>query len=110
MENAIAAIEDELAKVPASVHRIAIASDDPNVHAIARAAGVSAAATSIGRDAVEQVFAPQSAVALGRPPSFETLPDDPSFIAALLLVRELMHHLDIASIHIDERGQAGSKG
>lgn len=103
MENAIAAIEDELARVPASVHGIAIESSDPYLHAIADAAGVTA--TVITREAVEHVFARLSAVALGRPAASEGLPDDPRFDAALLVVRELMHHLDIPSIHLRGHGR-----
>ncbi len=100
MESAIAAIEDDLSRIPASVHGTAIASGDPGLHAIARAAGMDRAATAISRDAVEQVFVRLSAVAMGRPVASEGLAEDPSFTVALLVVRELMHHLQIASIRI----------
>jgi phospholipase/carboxylesterase len=100
MEAAIAAIEDELARVPASVHGTAIASADPWLHAIAHAAGLDRHATALHREAVEQVFARLSAVAMGRPAMAEGLPEDPRFAAALLVVRELMHHLQIESIRI----------
>lgn len=104
MENAIAAIEDDLAMVPRELHGIAIASDDPALHEIARAAGLGDGAAAITRAAVEHVFSRQSSVAAGRPVSSEGLPETPTFVPALLLVRELMHHLDIASIQLDNRG------
>ncbi|TAM93933.1 MAG: hypothetical protein EPN40_12655 [Rhodanobacteraceae bacterium] len=104
MENAIAAIEDELARVPPRVRGMALASDDLSLRAIATAAGVGTAPT-ITREAVEQVFARLSAVALGRPAIGEGLPAEPVFVATVLIVRELMHHLDIAAIHLEGIGR-----
>lgn len=101
MESAIADIEDALARVPTRLHRASISSSDPYLRQIAHAAGLDDKATAISREAVEQVFGRLSAVALGRPAAFEGLPDTPQFAAALLLVRELMHHLDIRSIRLD---------
>lgn len=108
MENAIAVIEDDLARVPRELHGITVASNDPALHDIARAAGLGDSSESISREAIEQVFARQSSVALGRPALSEGLPEDPAFTPALLLVRELMHHLDIASIQIGDRGHPGA--
>lgn len=104
METAIAAIEDDLAMVPRELHGIALTGSDPALLDIARAAGLDENNAAITRDAVEQVFARQASVALGRPASSEGLPETPTFVPALLLVRELMHHLDIASIQLDNRG------
>ena len=70
------------------------------VQAIAGAAGIVGLPAMLGRDAVEHVFARLSAVALGRPAASEGLPESTDFIAALLLVRELMHHLDIPAIRL----------
>lgn len=100
METAIAAIEDDLAKVPASVRGITVASGDPRLLAIATAAGLDASAPSISRIAVEHVFGRLTAVAMSRPASVEGLPPDPEFSATMLVVRELMHHLDIHSIFL----------
>lgn len=106
IENAIMAIEDELARVPNGVLGSDIAGDGPELRAIARAAGIGDDATAISRDAVEQVFSRQAAVALGRPAAAEGLPDDPRFVAALLVVRELMHHLDIPIVRLGAGGNA----
>jgi len=107
MENAIMAIEDTLARVPPHVRGVEIASDDPAVRRIATAAGLPDDARVIRRDAVEHLFSRQSAVALGRPATAEGLPADPRFVAELLVVRELMHHLDIPFIHLDTGGHPG---
>lgn len=106
MEAAIAAIEDELALVPKVLHRTRIASSSSSLRDIARAAGLDDQVRVLSREAVEQVFARQSAVALGRPATSDRLPPDLSFVAELLLARELMHHLDIESITlVPETGQ-----
>jgi len=98
LESAIAAIEEELASVPRMLHGASIASSDPALHAIAAAAGMDDTASTLHRDAVEHAFARLAAVAGGRPAGFDSLSEDPHLAAALLLVRELMHHLDIATI------------
>ena len=60
------------------------------VHRIALAAGVSPhAETVLAREAVEQAFERS----MRRPPDNERM-------AALLILRELMHHLDLASIDL----------
>lgn len=50
-------------------------------------------------DALERTFDRLTSVALGRPASQEGLPDDKPFAATLLILRELMHHLQFASIY-----------
>lgn len=101
MEMAIAEIEDELAGVPRAWHGAELQGADQDLRDIARAAGLGEADTHLHRDAVERVFARQSAVALGRPATAQGLPEAPRFLAALLLVRELMHHLDIEAIALN---------
>ncbi|MCB1915868.1 MAG: hypothetical protein KDG52_09150 [Rhodocyclaceae bacterium] len=100
IENAIMAIEDELARVPKHVGGSEIAGDGPWLRAIARTAGIGEDGAGISRDAVEQVFSRQAAVAMGRPAAAEGLPEDSHFVAALLVVRELMHHLDIPFVRM----------
>lgn len=98
IEMAIAVIEDELAKVPAIARGASITSDDPLVRDIARVAGLDVTASNLSREAVEQVFQRLSAVALGSPAASSGLPDDLRFTASVVVLRELMHHLDIGSI------------
>lgn len=85
------------------VRGMLLASNDPRLREIAAAAGVGAA-PGISREAVEQVFARLPALAIGRTGIVEGLPDDPAFDAAVLIVRELMHHLDIPTIQLREYG------
>ncbi|MBI3349569.1 MAG: hypothetical protein HY020_20460, partial [Burkholderiales bacterium] len=74
IESAIAVIEDELALVPRALHGTRVQSRSPALREIAQAAGLASSATEISRDAVEQVYARQAAVAMGRPAAAEQLP------------------------------------
>ena len=89
IEGAIAAIEDEIARArPARGARPV--THDPMVREIALQAGVAPGpAMVLAREAVEQAFERS----LRRPP-------DNEHMAALLILRELMHHLDIESIEV----------
>lgn len=97
VENAIATIEDELMRAPRNLRGIEVKSDAPVLREIARAAGVPDAAR-LSRDVVERTFERLAAVASGRPNAQERLPEETGFAASLLILRELMHHLDISSI------------
>ena len=91
VEGAIAAIEDEIAcaKPPRGMRLL---THDAVVRDLALEAGVPPGPTIIlAREAVEQAFER----ALRRPPHNEHM-------AALLILRELMHHLDIESIEVGE--------
>ncbi len=52
------------------------------------------------RVAMEQTFERLAAVAEGRPVALEGLPETPEFAAALLILREFMHHLGFSAIHV----------
>jgi len=89
IEGAIAAIEDEIAraKPPRGARPV---TRDAAVREIALAAGVPPGASVVlAREAVEQAFERS----LRRPPDNERM-------AALLILRELVHHLDIESIEV----------
>ena len=93
IEGAIAAIEDAIAraKPPRGMRTV---TRDAVVREIALEAGVSPGpATVLAREALERAFERS----LRRPPDKESM-------AALLILRELMHHLDIASIEVRETG------
>ncbi|HJT61059.1 MAG TPA: hypothetical protein VJ797_05210 [Burkholderiales bacterium] len=95
LENAIAAVEDELARVHASlVKGGALLTDDATIRDIALAAGVHASAEmTLSVEAVEQMFQRLAARAPGLPAGRE-------FAGKLLILRELMHHLAFPSIVI----------
>ena len=89
LEEAIAAVEDEIARArPPRTARLV--TRDATVREIALAAGVAPGPTMVLlRDAVEQEFARS----IRRPPDRERM-------AALLILRELMHHLGIESVEV----------
>jgi hypothetical protein len=95
LENAIAAVEDELARVHGSIVKgAAVLTDDATVRDIAVTAGVPAGAQmTLSVEAVEQVFQRLAARSPGLPAGRE-------FAGKLLILRELMHHLGFPSIVI----------
>jgi hypothetical protein len=95
LENAIAAIEDGVAAAGISVHGESSAeSADPYLREIAALAGLPAKGdAALSREAVEQMFQRLASRAPG-------LPAGPRFAATLLILRELMHHLRIASLSL----------
>lgn len=56
--------------------------------------------TRLTRDEVEAIFERLASAALGRPGELTGLPNDRSAAAALLILRECMHHLGFDGIHI----------
>ncbi len=101
LENAIATVEDEVMRARTLVQaRPALYTSDPAIRAIAVLSGVTeGAAMELSIAALERSFDRLTSVALGRPASHEGLPEDKAFAATLLILRELMHHLQFAAIH-----------
>jgi len=101
LENAIATVEDEVMRARTLVQgRPRLYTMDPAIRTIAKVSGVTeGAAMELSIDALERSFDRLTSVALGRPASHEGLPDDKAFAATLLILRELMHHLQFAAIH-----------
>jgi hypothetical protein len=95
LENAIAAIEDGIAAARIAVPGESSAgSADPCLREIAAVAGLPAEGpAALSRDAVEQVFQRLASRMPG-------LPAGPRFAATLLILREVMHHLEIASLSL----------
>ena len=90
LENAIAAIEDEIARTHNTVVRDrAVVTTEETIREIASASGADAV---LAIEAVERSYARLAGRA--------GLPGEPKLAATLLILRELMHHLEIASIVI----------
>lgn len=89
IENAIAAIEDEIDRTHKSVARgPAVVTTEETIRDIALASGVPAGPEVVlPIEAVERTYARMAGRA--------GLPGDPRVAATVLLLRELMHHLDI---------------
>jgi exopolyphosphatase/pppGpp-phosphohydrolase len=102
LENAIMAVEDELARA----RKLAAAGSkllttDATVREIALAAGLpDQPELNLNREAVEQTFGRLCAITLGLPRSREDIPADNAFAATVLILRELMHHLNFESITV----------
>jgi len=105
LENAIATVEDEVMRASTLVQaRPTLCTTDPAIRAIAVLSGVTeGAAMELSIEALERTFDRLTSVALGRPASHEGLPEDKPFAATLLILRELMHHLQFAAIHYVDR-------
>ena len=102
MENAIATVEDEVIRaVPMLAPGTALLCADTVVREIALLAGVAPGeAMAMPLDAMERVFERLAAVAEGRPAVREGLPQGADFAAALLILREFMHHLRFGAITV----------
>lgn len=102
LEQAIAVIEDEVMKV----HKLlpahaALRTTEACLWDVALVINPDAqAGLELSIDAVEQVFDLLAALSMGRPASMAGIPSDARFAAALLILRELMHHLHFRSIRI----------
>jgi exopolyphosphatase/pppGpp-phosphohydrolase len=101
MENAIMVVEDEVTRARDRVVGSELFTMDVAIREIALIAGVAEAAEmALSREAVEQTFDRFSGVVSGRPASSEGLPAGGAFAATLLILRELMHHLQFSSITV----------
>lgn len=100
MENAIQAVEDEVARVrPMIVRDSKLFTADAVIRDIARLAGVADSAEhTLSLEAMERTFNRLAAVTLGTPALQEGIPNGGAFAATLLILREFMHHLRFSSI------------
>ena len=103
LEHAIATIEDEVARArPMLIKRSTLFTTDEVFRRIATNAGVPAGASLIFRlEVVEQTFGRFVSEALGKSPRSNAVPLDRESAAALLILREFMHHLQFASINVE---------
>jgi len=99
IERAINDIEDALMHARGKLGNTgAVASEDRVLLEIASVAGLGKTAKTLPRQAVEALFERLAAVALGRPNAQERLPEDMHLAASIVILREVMHHLDVPSI------------
>ena len=102
IESAIAAIEDEIMATPKFLERHdALETTDAAVKELQDFLPMSERHSgSMTRDQVEHLFNQLAARVQGRLPSQVSLPDDIHCSATLLILRELMHHLDFDHIQL----------
>jgi exopolyphosphatase/pppGpp-phosphohydrolase len=100
MENAIQWVEDVVMPLHTLVPQGAqLFSSDAAVQEIALQSGVAPDIhQTLSLDAMERTFNRLTAMAEGSPAAHQGLPASNSFAAALLILREFMHHLQFAHI------------
>ena len=102
LENAIMAVEDEVTRARALVAgQTDLWTTDDAVRQIALLYGApDAPEMELSIEAVERMFDLLAALVQGRPSSSAGIPSDTSFAAALLILREFMHHLQFSAIRV----------
>jgi exopolyphosphatase/pppGpp-phosphohydrolase len=95
LENAIQAVEDEIARARTITKGISsVFTTDQLVREAALVAGLpEQSELLLSRDAVEQTFERLAALTLGQLPAQERFPPSNAFAASVLILREFMHHL-----------------
>lgn len=96
LENAIQYVEDALMPAWKRFASTELISSQPWLDTLADFA--RSPRSRITREALESAFNRLAALSQGRPLSQDPLPEDPDFSARLLILRELMHHLDFRQI------------
>ncbi len=99
VENAINHIEDELQSDPGLVNRseTLLCADALFAAAFSQQAGTDAA---YSRQAVEEAFTRYALVSMGRSPVYDDVRMDRSTYAGILILREILHHLDFGAVVI----------
>jgi exopolyphosphatase/pppGpp-phosphohydrolase len=102
IEHAIEYIEDELLRIRESVESGSnLYTTDEGIRQIATVSGIDdQREAALGRDLIEKTFDRLTALAMGRPVTQDGIPTNPEFVAALLILREFMHHLQFSSITV----------
>ena len=98
LERAIDIVEDALmaAKVPRSTGA-GLTTSEPHLR---RLPGLEVVGATLNRDAIEALFQQLATIALGMPAPQGSQLTDRETAAALLILRECMHHLDFASVRV----------
>jgi len=102
LENAIFAIEEQIATAHVTIPAGAqLYSPDLTVRRIAHfLRGAGEESLSLGTDVVERGFSRLVNAALARSTAQDGLPLNADFVATLVLLRELLHHLQFSSITV----------
>jgi hypothetical protein len=104
LERAIEAVEDVVMplarRIPVGTQLVTA---DVLAHSMrALASGAAGASALLPIEAIERLFNDLAALAQGRPPSQSRLPPGLEFAGYLLIVRELMHHLDFDTLTLTD--------
>jgi hypothetical protein len=104
LEYAIVTVEDEVTRTRQLIpDGTSLYTSDALVREIAVLSGVGESAQMrLSLEAMERTFDRLTSVALGTPAAHHGLPSSNTFAAALLILREFMHHLQFSSITVVE--------
>ena len=72
--------------------------DDPELIALLNPQGLEV--REYDRDAVEEMFSRYALLSMGRSPAYEKVTMDARKYAALLVIREILHHMNFTGIHL----------
>jgi exopolyphosphatase/pppGpp-phosphohydrolase len=102
MEYAITKVENEIMAIRQHIPpRSQLFSSDEGLRVIAQLAGViPQSCMTLSLEQVERTFDRLALVINGHPAKFEGIPDDNTFAARLLILREFMHHLQFDEISL----------
>ncbi|TKI07772.1 hypothetical protein [Martelella alba] len=102
MENAIMAVEERIMPLSRHIpHGAVLCTTDSALYRIGLLAGLpDRPEMMLTLEAAERTFDRLAAVIRGRPAAWEGLPGDKDFAATLLILRELMHHLQFSFLTV----------
>lgn len=104
IEQAIDAVEDALMSSRLQhAERGGLVTDEPLLQAWVSGSHPQSTDTRLTRDEVEAIFERLATASLGRPGALVDLPTERTAAAALLILRESMHHLGFDSVRIVSR-------
>lgn len=104
-ESAIDAVEDELMQAcPSSAGGAVLSAGGTALREVAGAAGMADAQDTLALEAIEQLFQRVASASLGNPIARRGLPAGNGFVAALLVLREFIHHRGFASVRFTRLG------
>jgi hypothetical protein len=102
IEQAIERVEDALGHPKLDFARGLRVRGDETLSQMAQAAGLAGGSdVTLTAEAVEAMFARLAMQSAGALPREDRLPGDPRFRATLVIVRELMHHLNVQELSLD---------
>lgn len=103
LEYAIQDVEDSLHPAYGHISSGSLGAPVSALHDLAVFLALPAGAAALPRDDIEAGFSRLAALSEGRPLNLDPLPPDTHFAATLLIIRELMHHLDFSDLRLEKQ-------
>jgi hypothetical protein len=103
LEYAIQDVEDSLHPAYGHIGGGSLGTPVDALHGLTAFLALPAGTEAFPRDNIEAGFSRLAALSEGRPLSLDPLPPDAHFAATLLIIRELMHHLDFSDLRLEKQ-------